>query len=157
MNRISENWHISPELRELKLQYQTGGRKASEWKITNPVVAAHYMRSLMDEQLMEIKEQFLVVLLNNAKNVLGWSKISVGGKQATIVDVSEVVAIAILSNASSVIVAHNHPSGQLEASSADKKLTDRLKQALTLHGLSLDDHIILTHEEYGSFKENGLL
>jgi len=106
---------------------------------------------------MQLREQFVVLLLDSAKQCLGWCKISSGGTTATIVEPAAIFRVAMLANASSIIVAHNHPSGNLEVSAADEKLTRRIEEAGKLLGISLEDHIILTAEDYRSLKASGVV
>jgi DNA repair protein RadC len=95
--------------------------------------------------------------MNHSKQVMSWSKISAGGRSATVVEVPSIVQLALLGNASSVILAHNHPSNQMKPSHADINLTNRVKKALQLFNIGLDDHIILTATGYVSFADRGLL
>jgi len=65
--------------------------------------------------------------------------------------------VAILSNASSIILAHNHPSGNLKPSKADKTLTNRVKEVGKMLGITVEDHILLTADSYQSFKASGIM
>ncbi|WP_108802970.1 DNA repair protein RadC [Aquimarina sp. Aq107] len=102
-------------------------------------------------------EEFWVLYLNNSNKVLQKKQISVGGKTGTLVDPRIVFRYALEFNATSIILAHNHPSGSLTPSQSDKLLTQKLKQA----GLSLDikllDHLIITEKEYFSFADEAIL
>lgn len=103
------------------------------------------------------KEVFIVAFLNNAKVVTGYKKISSGGSTATIVDPAEVIRQAVMNEANSVLLLHNHPSGQNTASKADIQLTKRLVDAGKLLGIPVDDHLIIAGDGYTSFKEKGLI
>ncbi len=103
------------------------------------------------------KEVFIVAFLNNAKVVTGYKKISSGGSTATIVDPAEVIRQAVMNEANSVLLLHNHPSGQTAASKADIQLTKRLADAGKLLGIPVDDHLIIAGDGYTSFKEKGLI
>ncbi|MGF1669695.1 MAG: DNA repair protein RadC [Balneolaceae bacterium] len=103
------------------------------------------------------KEVFLVAFLNAAKVLTGFKKISSGGSTATIVDPKDVFHHAILNDAHSIILLHNHPSGNNRESRADIKLTRRIREAGMLLGISVDDHIIIAGDEYVSFRKKGLL
>ena len=70
-------------------------------------------------------------------------------------NVKEIYQLALLSNASAVVVAHNHPSGKLKPSTADKDLTQKLKEAFKLLDITLLDHLILTSEGFSSFSDSG--
>ncbi|WP_109299506.1 DNA repair protein RadC [Aquimarina sp. AU474] len=102
-------------------------------------------------------EEFWVLYLNNANKVLQQKQISVGGKTGTLVDVRVVFRNALEYGATSMIIAHNHPSGSVQPSTSDKELTQKLKQA----GVSLDikvlDHLIIGEKSYFSFADESIL
>lgn len=103
------------------------------------------------------KEVFIVGFLNNAKIVLGYKKISSGGSTATIVDPAEVMRQAVMNEANSIILLHNHPSGNNKESKADIQLTNRIAEAGKLLGIPVDDHIIIAGDGYTSLKAKGLI
>jgi DNA repair protein RadC len=96
------------------------------------------------------------LLLNRGNQVLGVYSMSKGGVSGTIVDAKLVFSVALKCNASSIIIAHNHPSGSLTPSEADKRLTQKLKKASQYLDIVLLDHIIVTKEDFYSFSDNGL-
>lgn len=102
-------------------------------------------------------EEFWILYLNNAHQVLQTKQISIGGKTGTFVDPKIVYKWALEFDATAIAIGHNHPSGSLKASGSDIELTKRLKQA----GISLDikllDHLIITEKDYFSFADEGLL
>lgn len=102
-------------------------------------------------------EEFWVLFLNNANNVIRKKQISVGGKTETLVDVRIVFGLALECNATSLLIAHNHPSGSLQPSQSDKNLTQKLKQAGLTLDIKLLDHIIVTEERYFSFADELIL
>jgi DNA repair protein RadC len=146
-----------PTIAEVSLAYKASQPVETLPTITSPEEAAVYLRSIWDQDTIELREEFIVVLLNNAKKVLGWSRISIGGSTATIVEPSAVFQLALLGKADSIICAHNHPSGNLKASSADISLTRRLTDAGKLLGITLDDHIIITQSGYLSLSKERLM
>ena len=97
------------------------------------------------------------MLLNRANKVLGFSKISSGGTSGTLVDVKIIFQIALKSNASSIILGHNHPSGNLKPSDADIRITRTIKEAGKMMEIPLVDHLILTDENYYSFADEGMI
>lgn len=103
------------------------------------------------------REVFLVAFLNAAKILTGFRKISSGGSTATIVDPKDVFHHAILNDADSIILIHNHPSGNNRESRADIKLTKRIRDAGLMLGITVDDHVIIAGDEYVSFRNKGLL
>ena len=104
---------------------------------------------------LEIYESFFVILLNRKHETIGWVKISQGGVAGTVVDPIIVAKYAIDTLSSGVILVHNHPSGNLQPSDADRSLTRRVKEGLNLFNISVLDHIILTKDSYYSFSDNG--
>ncbi|MFT6715815.1 MAG: DNA repair protein RadC [Saprospiraceae bacterium] len=102
-------------------------------------------------------EEFWVIALNKANRMLSKRKMSSGGVSATVVDVKVILKYAVDELASAVVVFHNHPSGNAMASEADKKITHKLKQALSFCDIALLDHLIVCEDEYYSFSDEGLL
>ena len=122
------------------------------------------------EKVTEYKELFFALYLNRSNSVLGVDYfpynyhqgehkanalllISEGGKSGTVVDILQLLQGAILTNASSVIVAHNHPSGNLNPSNNDKEITKKLKDICLLMDVSLLDHLIITTDNFYSFAD----
>lgn len=97
------------------------------------------------------------MLTNRANKVLGIVEISTGGIAGTVADPKLIFAAALKCAASGIILAHNHLSGNLNPSQADKDLTRRLIQAGKLLEISVLDHLILTTEKYFSFADEGLM
>jgi len=106
---------------------------------------------------IEVYESFFMVLLNRANNTTGFVKISQGGVAGTVADLKLIAKYAIESLSSAVIVAHNHPSGNVKPSETDIRLTKKIKKGLELLDVTLLDHIILGEEEYYSFADEGIL
>lgn len=127
-------------------------------KITSSKEAQDYIRNFYHEDI-GVYESFYLLCFNNSNNTTGYVKISQGGIMATIVDIRVVLKYAIESLATAVIIAHNHPSGTLRPSEADKTITHKLKKALEYHDIKLHDHIILAPEKdaYLSFADEGIL
>jgi len=102
-------------------------------------------------------EEFWLLILNRANQVIKEEFISKGGITGTIVDVRLICKSAIENNASGIIIAHNHPSGQIIPSKQDKEITIKLKSALILFDVSLLDHLIIGDLNYFSFADENLL
>lgn len=125
-----------------------------EIKITTPETAAAYFMP----RLRDLKhEEFYVAFLNNSKILTGYKKISSGGTTATVVEPSEVMRQAILNQANSILLVHNHPSGYLKESQADITLTRRLSDAGKLLGVPVIDHIIIAGDGYISLRNKNLI
>jgi DNA repair protein RadC len=102
-------------------------------------------------------EEFWVLLLNRANKLLDYKRISEGGVSGTIVDTKVIFKYALEHLASSIILCHNHPSGNTEPSEADKQLTKNIRTAASVLQISLIDHLIIGHGNYFSFADDGIL
>lgn len=108
---------------------------------------------LADQQ----QELFYIILLNRANDILGYHKISEGGMTGTVVDPKIIFKKVLEEGAISLILIHNHPSGNRQPSQADTDLTCKLRDASKLLDVSLLDHLIFTNNSYFSFADEGLL
>lgn len=102
-------------------------------------------------------EEFWILLLNRANNVINKINISNGGVTGTVVDIKKILKHAIENLSTSIILCHNHPSGNIHPSQADIDLTKNLKQAAALMEIQVVDHIILGENSYYSFADNGMM
>jgi DNA repair protein RadC len=125
-------------------------------RISNTSTAADFIRQFYGDDIFIFESSF-ILLLNNSNNTIGFAKISQGGITGTVVDARLVAHYAVNSLATSVILAHNHPSGNLNPSESDRQLTNKIKEGLKLLDISLLDHIILTGASYTSFADSGIL
>ena len=131
--------------------------KTSElYKITSSKDIANLLRKVFNADTFLWSEEFIILCLNNSNKVIGFYKVSAGGITGTVVDIRMIYTIALKSCAVSIIVAHNHPSGKLMASDADKSITKKIKEAGEILDIKLLDHIILTDESYYSFQDEGI-
>ena len=125
-------------------------------KITDSNVAYNFIKQFYGDDL-EIFESAFILLLNQASQTIGYAKISQGGITGTVIDVRLVAKYAVESLATGVILAHNHPSGNTTPSEADKRMTERCKNALATLDITLVDHLIITEESFTSFADRGML
>jgi DNA repair protein RadC len=102
-------------------------------------------------------EEFFYILLNRSNRVLKIEQLSKGGISGTVTDVRILFKNAVLASASGVVVAHNHPSGNLNPSESDTKITAKIKEAGNLLDIQLLDHLIIYDSNYYSFADNGML
>jgi DNA repair protein RadC len=102
-------------------------------------------------------EEFWTLYLSRSNKIIDKQKISMGGISGTVVDVKIILKHAIEKLVSSIIIVHNHPSGNINPSDEDKKITEKLKQAAELINITILDHIIIGNNKYYSFKNNGIL
>jgi len=139
---------------ELKLKRSKSS--FNKTKITSNATAEKFARQFYHDDLT-IYESFFMILLNNSNNTIGYVKISQGGITGTFVDTRIIAKYAVESLATGVILVHNHPSGSLKPSEADKQVTEKIKKALCLFDCKVVDHIILTENDCFSFAENHII
>lgn len=106
---------------------------------------------------IEYSEQFFVLMLDRANKVYCYKLLSTGGMSGTVVDLRLLFQAVILSHSTSIILVHNHPSGNIQPSEADIILTKRIVEAGKLFEIVVLDHIIATGEKYYSFADEGIL
>ena len=126
-------------------------------RITSSLDASNIFRKIIDENRIDYKEIFCVMLLSRANQVLGVSEIGSGSNAGVVMNTLELFQLAILCNASSIVLAHNHPSGNLVPSAQDIECTYKIKEASKLLDIKLLDHIIISSESHYSFSDEGLL
>lgn len=142
---------------EIQLVYRSNVKPSQRPKVSSSREAYEVFFKNWDLGKIEFVEQFKVMLLNRAHKVLGIYELSCGSVAGTVADPKLVFVAALKSNASSVIVAHNHPSGCLTPSQADINLTRKLKDGGKLLDIAVLDHVIVTNEGHYSFADEGIL
>ncbi len=156
---------MSDSKKQLEFEYAVVNELSLKYKartdlepvvITGPDFAIPFLRKIWNDQIAR-KESFYIVLMNSQKVVTGYALISQGGSTATIVDPAEIMRIALLADAHSVLLAHNHPSGNLDPSKADKNLTNRIVESGKLLGITVVDHLIISEGSYTSMRERDLI
>jgi len=130
--------------------------KVHSAKITGAHDVAVYARNIWPVDINH-REAMIVLLLNRANNVVGFSTTSIGGLHATVADVKVIFQTALLANSSAIIIVHNHPSGALSPSQSDDKITSQIKKAGDILSIELLDHVIVTEEGIYSYADEGKL
>lgn len=110
-----------------------------------------------DKGQIHYVEEFKVMLLNRSSRVLGICTLTRGTAFATLIDIRNLFACALLANACSVICCHNHPSGSLEPSRTDKEISRKLQEGGKFLDIQVIDHLIISPEGYYSFGDEGIL
>lgn len=129
-------------------------RSGDEYKINSPKDAA----DLVMEEMRYLKQECLKVIMLNTKNiVIGYQNVSLGGLNSSIVHPREVFCEAIKKCSASIIICHNHPSGDPTPSNEDISITHRLNECGKLLGIELIDHLIIGNGNFISFKEKSIL
>jgi DNA repair protein RadC len=146
------------KVNEISISYTQKIKNDIRVNIKTSEAAATYLRKIWNPDTLNIHETFMVIMLNNANYVNGFYTLSTGGINSTCVDIRILYAIVLKSLSTSIILAHNHPSGNLNPSEADKKLTQKVVKAGNLFDIKTLDHIILSPEnKYFSFADESLL
>lgn len=116
--------------------------------------AYKFVRDVLFKDL-EIQEHFIVLFMDHSNTITGYYRHTKGTINSTSVDIEVILAVAIKTLSKAMIVSHNHPSGNKNPSEADRRMTKQLKQAASIFGISVLDHIIATKDNYYSFADNG--
>jgi len=131
-------------------------RKTSEILERKKITSSRDLFDLFEPQLVDLPhEEFWLGLLNGANKVIEIKRLTQGGSKQTVVDVPMLLKIALEKSAQSLVVAHNHPSGQNRPSHEDELITRRIKTGCEAIGITLLDHIIIARGEYYSFSDEG--
>ena len=149
---------LPKQIPEIQLRYSFRVKRADRVQVRNSNDLFQALRSIWDHDTLDYREMFIALYLNRCNHVLGYRIISIGGVAGTVVDARQVLAIAIKANASAIVLAHNHPSGQRLPSQQDIDLTAKIKAGGDLLDISVLDHLILTSDDtYFSFADEGYL
>ena len=144
---------------QIKATFELGRRQELEpelkdYDIKNPQSVVKAIRSSIKDKA---KEHFKLILLDSRNKIIGISTISIGTLNANLVHPREIFKEAIIHNSASVVLAHNHPSGDPEPSEEDMKITERLVESGKILGIEVIDHIVIGKTNFASFKERGLI
>ena len=143
---------LSAKVAEIEINYKNKVKSSDRIKVAGSKDAFDVLQQIWSDKI-EYVEEFYILLLNRANRVLGYTKISEGGTSGTVADAKRIFQSALKANASSLILSHNHPSGNATPSDADRTLTRKLKEAGAFLDIAVLDHIILTPEGYFSFAD----
>lgn len=145
----------SENLAEVQAVYKNKVKAADRPKIEKSDDVVNCLRAVWNDDSIEHVEEAVMLLLNKNNKVLGWVKLSSGGVAGTVVDPKVIFQFALKTNASAIILSHNHPSGNLKPSNDDIKITNKIKTAGDFLDIKLLDHIIITADSHYSMADNG--
>ncbi|WP_299159274.1 JAB domain-containing protein [uncultured Tenacibaculum sp.] len=146
------------KVNEIKVSYKEKANACASIAISSSLDAGKLLFENWNKKTIELHETFKVLLLNNSNKVKGIYEVSSGGITGTLVDLRILFAVVLKSLSVGVILVHNHPSGKLIPSEADKSLTRKIKKASAFFDVKVLDHLIITpNGEYYSFADNGIL
>lgn len=152
------SYQIPAQVTEVKMVYYNKVKAADRPQIKSSFDAYEILISNWDEGTINLFEEFYILLLDRSGRVMGRYLVSQGGVAGTVVDAKLVFAAALKARASSIILAHNHPSQNLRPSQADISLTEKLKKAGELLDIFVLDHLVITSDNgYYSFADEGLM
>ena len=140
---------------EVELSYRNRVPNKDRKRIMDSNSAYKILRNNYSDDTIDYRETFKVLYMNQGCQVLGCFTISEGGITNTLADVRMILQGALLTNATGMILAHNHPSGSTRPSKQDDALTRRIAEAASIMDIRVNDHIILTSEEYYSYNDEG--
>ena len=140
---------------ELEVKYKR--RIPQRHKISNSLTAYNFFKTIWASEKIEWVEEMLMICLNRANGVIAFYRISQGGTTGTVVDPKIIFQIAISCGASSIMICHNHPSGNLKASEQDICFSKQLKQAGQLLEIIVLDSMIITADGYFSLADEGMM
>ena len=144
-----------PEI-EISIKFK-GALKSELRKIKTSTDVMQVVRLLFDANTIDWVEEVVMLCLNNDNKVIGYYRVSSGGMTVSCFDIRVMATVALTSLATSVIVAHNHPSGSKTPSQSDINMSKRLKDGLALLDIKLTDSLIITDESYTSLMDEGYL
>lgn len=148
---------LENKLPEFKISLNMKAKTSELFVIKSSFDCAQVARKCFDADTIDWVESFIVLGLNRANKVVSFYKISQGGITGTVADPRVILQFAIMSNCTSIILSHNHPSGNLCPSQADEELTQKIKHAASYFDIRVLDHIIVSDEGYYSFADEGML
>ncbi len=146
---------IPDVLAEVQISYSMNVKAKDRMKVTSSKDAADAFRQIWPTY--DHIEFSYMLMMNRQNQILGYHQLSKGGMTGTVVDVRLIYQVALKACATSLILAHNHPSGNLETSDADRRVTKQIKQAGVIMDIPLLDHLIMTTDSFLSMADEGLL
>ena len=148
------NYNNIPEIK-ISVSFDKNLKKSELIKIGSSKDAYKVFERVFNADTFHWGEEMIMLCVNNSNKVVGFYKISSGGMTGTVVDVRMIFTTALQCAATSIIIAHNHPSGTLIPSDADLNLTKKIIEAGKVLDIRLLDHLIITDESFYSFADNG--
>jgi len=144
----------SNKVSEVRLVYKNRIKASDRIQINNPQDAFEVFWEAWDKEVIGHIEEMKMLLLDRSNKVLGIVSLSRGGTTGTVIDIKLIMQYALKANAHGIILAHNHPSGNLNPSEADNKITDRIEKACKTLEIHLLDHLIISPgKEYQSMHD----
>lgn len=147
--------NIEIAVSEIQVKYHPHKMCDIKLSMSNDVIEV--LRGIWDKGIIEMQEEVKILFVNSSNELIGIYNLSKGGITGSLVDIRLILAVALKCLATGLILVHNHPSGNLNPSSADLAIVKKLKTACKLLDIALLDSIIITKDNYTSFNDEGLL
>ena len=145
------------QIAEIELVYKSQIKASERPKVVTSKDCYKLLRRTWDDGKIDLLEQFKILLLNRRNRVLGIYEVSTGGMTGTVADVRLIFTAALKAGSCAIVLCHNHPSGNLKPSKADEELTYKIREAARFFDIKVIDHIIVSHDGYFSFADEGML
>ena len=145
------------QLSEIIVSYRPKFKASERPQVSTSQEVYSILFNNWDLDRIDLQEQFKILLLNRANKVIGIYEVSSGGMSGTVADPKLIFSTALKACACSIILTHNHPSGNLKPSQSDISLTKKIIGSGTLLDIAVLDHVIMTSEGYFSFQDEGLI
>jgi DNA repair protein RadC len=142
---------------EMKVEYYPTVKPKERQALHRSSEVYQYIKKIFQPGQINYRETFFVLNLDNRNRVISHMRVSEGGTTGTVVDKKIVFQCALLANAHSIILTHNHPSGTTTPSEADKLITRQIIDAGKFLDIKVLDHLIVTEDSYLSFADDGIL
>lgn len=156
VGKVSNLKKIENLVPELKVRI-TRGKQVDKTQIRSSADAVNVFRKFVGKNKIQTQEFFCIMYLTNNNNAIGVYILSMGGITATIADPRLIFGAALKLGATGMMICHNHPSGNLQPSAADKAITSKLIEGAKTFDINVIDHVIITNDGYYSFMENGIM
>ncbi len=143
-----------PRMSEIKISYRSKIDLGKQPKLLSPEDAEKVFRRIWDGSKLELREDVVILALSTSKRLIGWIRVFSGGLDRAVVDAKLIFQVGLNANAAGLIVAHNHPSGELEPSRQDLALTKKLIQGGRVLDIEVEDHCILAKKGFHSIREH---
>lgn len=146
----------NPKLAEMKVVYRREPKERTP-PIRKAFDLVHYLRTIWNDDTMDLREELILVCLSGCHEVKGWVRLAEGGITSANVDPRLLFGIVLATASVSFILVHNHPSGDTTPSAEDIRVTATVSQGAKLLGLRLLDHIVISRTEHHSMCDSGQL
>lgn len=155
--KTTNSRRLSNKFEEVQLIYRNKTKAKDRPNITSPDAAYKILLDSWDKDQISLLEEAKILLLDNSLKLMSIASVSKGGLTGTVVDPRIVFAIALKRRASCFILCHNHPTGNLKPSESDLSLTKKFVEAGKLLNINVQDHLIITQNNYLSLANEGLI